>query len=413
MKIVKLSATQFDKFAETHRYRNYFQSSMYANVMIKFGYRTKYLGFVNDQNKLIGATLILYKQVFMGNKLAYAPRGILFNYEEMEKVKDLTEKLKKVLGRQNFMFLRIDPYIPITIRDSEGNIMNFNSKANAITENLKNAGFTYKGKNLYFETEKPRWEALVILQRDIREIFAKTDKRTRNKIRKAKHNGIEIIKRTAKDITTLYRFIEKKEKKPLSYYKTICESFENNVDIYYAKINTEAFLINSRRSYEKEIEYNESLAQRVQDMSQTEKDRNDYLNKKMESDKLITAYKNYLIKATELLKTNPDGIIIAGAMILKYDNAAYLFTEGANAEFEHLNPNYLIKWQAITDYNNEGLKYLNLDGIVGDFENQTEYSELNESKLGFNTTVTEYIGEFDIILNKFAYNWYMKMNKNK
>ena len=413
MKIVKLSATQFDKFAETHRYRNYFQSSMYANVMIKFGYRTKYLGFVNDQNKLIGATLILYKQVFMGNKLAYAPRGILFNYEEMEKVKDLTEKLKKVLGRQNFMFLRIDPYIPITIRDSEGNIMNFNSKANAITENLKNAGFTYKGKNLYFETEKPRWEALVILQRDIREIFAKTDKRTRNKIRKAKNNGIEIIKRTAKDITTLYRFIEKKEKKPLSYYKTICESFENNVDIYYAKINTEAFLINSRRSYEKEIEYNESLAQRVQDMSQTEKDRNDYLNKKMESDKLITAYKNYLIKATELLKTNPDGIIIAGAMILKYDNAAYLFTEGANAEFEHLNPNYLIKWQAITDYNNEGLKYLNLDGIVGDFENQTEYSELNESKLGFNTTVTEYIGEFDIILNKFAYNWYMKINKNK
>lgn len=413
MKIVKLSATQFDKFAETHRYRNYFQSSMYANVMIKFGYRTKYLGFVNDQNKLIGATLILYKQVFMGNKLAYAPRGILFNYEEMEKVKDLTEKLKKVLGRQNFMFLRIDPYIPITVRDSEGNIMNFNSKANAITENLKNAGFTYKGKNLYFETEKPRWEALVILQRDIREIFAKTDKRTRNKIRKAKNNGIEIIKRTAKDITTLYRFIEKKEKKPLSYYKTICESFENNVDIYYAKINTEAFLINSRRSYEKEIEYNESLAQRVQDMSQTEKDRNDYLNKKMESDKLITAYKNYLIKATELLKTNPDGIIIAGAMILKYDNAAYLFTEGANAEFEHLNPNYLIKWQAITDYNNEGLKYLNLDGIVGDFENQTEYSELNESKLGFNTTVTEYIGEFDIILNKFAYNWYMKINKNK
>ena len=413
MKIVKLSATQFDKFAETHRYRNYFQSSMYANVMIKFGYRTKYLGFVNDQNKLIGATLILYKQVFMGNKLAYAPRGILFNYEEMEKVKDLTEKLKKVLGRQNFMFLRIDPYIPITIRDSEGNIMNFNSKANAITENLKNAGFTYKGKNLYFETEKPRWEALVILQRDIREIFAKTDKRTRNKIRKAKNNGIEIIKRTAKDITTLYRFIEKKEKKPLSYYKTICESFENNVDIYYAKINTEAFLINSRRSYEKEIEYNESLAQRVQDMSQTEKDRNDYLNKKMESDKLITAYKNYLIKATELLKTNPDGIIIAGAMILKYDNAAYLFTEGANAEFEHLNPNYLIKWQAITDYNNEGLKYLNLDGIVGDFENQTEYSELNESKLGFNTTVTEYIGKFDIILNKFAYNWYMKINKNK
>ena len=51
--------------------------------------------------------------------------------------------------------------------------MNFNNKGNTIIENLKKAGFKYKGKTLYFETEKPRWEALVVLQRDIREIFAK------------------------------------------------------------------------------------------------------------------------------------------------------------------------------------------------------------------------------------------------
>lgn len=413
MKIVKLSATQFDKFAEKHRYRNYFQSSMYANVMVKFGYHTKFLGFVNDQNNLIGATLIIYKQVFMGNKIAYAPRGILFNYEERENVNELAEKLRKVLGKQGFMILRIDPYIPITIRDSEGNIMNFNNKVNEITENLKNSGFTYKGKNLYFETEKPRWEALVILQRDIREIFAKVDKKTRNKIRKAKNNGVEIIREKDTNIKDLYSFIEKKENKPISYYKTICKNFKNNIDIYYAKINTEDFLINSRRNYEKELEYNESLAERIQTTSPTEKDRNIYLNKKMESDKLITTYKSNLLKATELLKNKPDGIIIAGAMILKYDNAAYLFTEGSDDKYGNLNPNYLIKWQAITDYNNEGLKYFNLDGIVGDFENQNEYSGLNESKLGFNATVTEYIGEFDIILNKFAYNWYMKMNKNK
>ena len=413
MKIVKLSASQFDKFAETHRYRNYFQSSMYANVMVKFGYHTKFIGFVNDQNNLIGATLIIYKQVFMGNKIAYAPRGFLFNYEEKERVNELAEKLKKVLGKQGFMILRIDPYIPITIRDSEGNIMNFNNKVNEITENLKNSGFTYKGKTLYFETEKPRWEALIILQRDIREIFAKIDKKTRNKIRKAKNNGIEIVREKDTNIKDLYRFIEKKENKPISYYKTICKNFEDSIDIYYAKINTENFLINSRRNYEKEIEYNESLTEKIQATSQTEKDKSIYLNKKMESDKLITTYKNNLLKATELLKTNPDGIIIAGAMILKYDNAAYLFTEGGDEKYSHLNPNYLIKWQAITDYNNEGLKYFNLDGIVGDFENQNEYSGLNESKLGFNATVTEYIGEFDIILNKFAYNWYMKMNKNK
>ncbi len=413
MKIVKLSSSQFDKFASSHRYRNYYQSSNYAYVMNKFGYHVQFLGFVNDSNKLVGATLIIYKEVFMSNKIAYAPRGILYNYENGENLKELVELLKKVLGKQGFMLLRIDPYIPLTIRDNEGNIMNFNNKGNAIIQNLKNAGFEYKGKTLFFETEKPRWEALILLQRDLRELFAKLDKRTRNKIRRASNSGIEVVKDVKNNVENLYRFVGKKEKKPISYYKQIVERFGDNVEIYYAKLNTETFLINSRRNYEKEIEYNDGLAEKVQDMSLEPKERNQYLNKKMESDKLITTYKNSLLAATELLKTNPEGIVIAGALIIKYDNAAYIFTEGMDDEYNYLNPNYLVKWQLINDYNNEGLKYINLNGIVGEFEKENEYSGLNEAKLGYNSTITEYIGEFDIVLNNFAYNWYKKMNKNK
>ena len=413
MKIVKLSSSQFDKFASTHRYRNYFQTSQYANVMIKFGYHAQFLGIVNDENKLIGATLILYKEVFMGNKIAYAPRGILFNYEDADNVKEMTQKLKKVLGKQGFMLLRIDPCIPLTIRDFEGNIMNFNNKGNSIIDNLQKSGFKYKGKTLFFETEKPRWEALVLLQRDIREIFAKVDKRTRNKIRKATNSGVEIIKDEEKDVTELYNYIGKKEKKPLNYYKTLIDKFESKIEIYYAKINTETFLINSRRNYEKEVEYNESLAEKIQDMNLDPKERNNYITKKMESDKLITSYKSHLLKSTDLLKSNPDGLTIGGAIVIKYDNAAYIISEGIDEEYGYLNAGYLIKWKLINDYNNQGFKYVNLNGIVGDFENQNEFSGLNESKLGFNATITEYIGEFDIVLNSFAYNWYTKMNKDK
>ena len=39
----------------------------------------------------------------------------------------------------------------------------------------------------------------------------------------------------------------------------------------------------------------------------------------MQSDKLINTYKNTLIKATDMLKKYPKGIIIAGAMVIKYD----------------------------------------------------------------------------------------------
>lgn len=411
MKIVKLSAEQFDKYSSQHRYRNFYQTSMYANVMVKFGYHAQFLGIASDDNKLLGATLIIYKEAFMGNKIAYAPRGILFDYEDFENTKELVKVIKKTLSKQGIMFLRMDPYIPLTIRDNEGNIMNFNNKANEIIENLTKAGFKYKGKTLYFETEKPRWEALILLQRDIRDIFNKIDKRTRNKLNKATKSGIEVVKDENKDINDLYKFVSKKEKKPLNYFKSICNNFENNIDIYYAKINTETYLINSRRSYEKEIEFNEQLAEKIQDMSLDIKDRETYLNKKMESDKLITVYKNNLLKATDLLKNNPDGIAIGAAMIIRYDNAAYLFTEGIDEEYGNLNASTLLKWKLIEDYNNQGLKYINLNGIVGDFENQNEYSGLNESKLGFNSIITEYAGEFDIVLNNLMYNWYQKTNK--
>ena len=386
---------------------------MYGNVIVKFGYHAQYLGIVNDENKLIGATLIIYKEVFMGNKMAYAPRGILFNYEDAASVKEMASKLKKTLGKQGFMLLRIDPYIPLTIRDSDGNIMNFNNQGNAIVDNLIKAGFSYRGKTLFFETEKPRWEALVILQRDIREIFAKLDKRTRNKIRRATNSGLIVEKDQNKDVNALYNFVGHKDHKPISYYKEICNKFESNVEIYYAKLDTESFLINSRRNYEKELDYNATLSEKIQNMSIDDRDRENYLNKKMESDKLITAYKSNLLSATDLLRSNPSGLVVAGAMVIKYDNAAFLITEGTDDQYGSLNAISLIKWQLINDYNSQGLKYINLNGIVGDFENKNEYSGLNESKLGFNSTITEYIGEFDIVLNNFSYNLYKKTNKNK
>ena len=415
MKIVKLSAAQFDRFASNHRYRNYYQTSMYGMVMSKFGYRSQFLGIINEYNKLVGATLIIYKEVWRKNKIAYAPRGILYNYEEPEQLEELVDLLKQTLGKQGFMLLRIDPFIPLTIRDAEGNIVNYNEKGNEIIRNLESVDFDYLGKNLYFETEKPRWEALVMLQRDIRDIFARIDKRTRNKIRKAKSNGLVVVKDETKNVNKLFQYVGKKERKPLAFYREMVNNFGDNIDIYYAKIKTENYVINSRRNYEKEQEYNDSLAERIQDLDLDPKERDNYLNKKMESDKLITAYKNNLLKATELLKQRPDGIIVAGAMVIKYDNAAYIFTEGVDPSYSTINAGALIKWQLIEDYNELGFKYINLNAIVGDFENKNPkrnpYIGLNESKLGYNTTVTEYIGEFDIILNSFAYNLYKKINK--
>ena len=413
MKIVNLSAEQFDIFADKHKYKNYYQSSDYANLIKQFGYHTQFLGISNDDNQLIGATLIIYKEIFMKNKIGYAPRGILFDYEDLDELKQMVELLKKTLNKGKFMLFRIDPYIPLSIRNSTGEILNINQSAETIIKNLQEVGFKYKGENLFFEAEKPRWEALVVLKQDIRDIFATFDKRTRNKIRRAANLGIEIVKDKNNDITELYNFIKDKDHKTIDFYKELVSCFGDKVDVYYAKINTETFIINSRKSYEKELERNEKLTSIVQDGAINETEKEDYISKKMESDELVTSYKDNMVLATRLLREYPDGLKIAGSLVIRYDNAAFIFIDGIDEKYKSLNANYLMRWKMIEDYNDEDLKYLNLNAVVGDFTNKNKYSGLNEMKLGYNSTVTEYIGEFDIIINNFSYNLYKNLNKKK
>ena len=413
MKIVTISPEQFDRYAKMHRYRNYYQTSIYGNTMRKFGFNVHFLGITDDSNKLIGASLIIYREVFMGHKIAYAPRGILFNYDNPNQLKELAEKLKKILGKQGFMLLKIDPYIPSTIRDHEGNIMNFNNQVNLIMANLEQAGFIHQGRTLFFEGEKPRWEALVLLNKDIRSIFNSFDKRTRHKIRKAANSGIECYKDPSKNINVLYQFIKRKSPKPIEFYRELISNYGDNAEVYYARLNTEVYVINSRRAYEREMEKNDQIAEKIQNIDITPQVKNALLNKKMESDKLLNTYKNNMVQATNLLKEYPKGIIVAGAITIKYDNSAFLYMDGFDTKYSNLNPSYLLKWRMIDDYNKQHLKYFNLNAIVGEFERKNKYSGLNEMKLGFNSIVTEYIGEFDIILNNFTYSLYKSFNKNK
>ena len=412
MKIITLNEKEFDKFANKHQYRSYYQTSNYGKVIQKHGYNTHYIGIVDDNDTLLGASLLLYKEVFMNYKIAYAPRGFLFDYTNLNNLVELTNRLKKLLSKQGYMLIKIDPYIPVNIRNKNGEIININKEANIILENLKSIGYKYLGPNLFFETEKPRFEAIITLNKDIKNIYHSFEKRIRHKIKNSIRNGVEIYKGKKEDLPLLYEFIKKKYDKPLEYYQHLYDSFAHNIDIYFAKLNTETFVITSRIQYERELEINNYLTNEIQ-KAPNDTNKKKIINQKIESDKLVNIYKKNLVWATKLLKENPQGLIIGGALNIIYDNVCYLIIEGFNQKFKTLNPNYLIKWKMINDYKNTNLKYINLNAVSGEFEKITKYSGLNEMKLGFNSLITEYIGEFEYVISPLPYNLYRNLNKDK
>jgi len=413
MKIITLQEEEFEIYANNHRYRNFYQSTAYGKLMEHFGFNIHYVGFIDEDENLLGASLFIYREAMMGSKFVYAPRGMLFDYSDQKLTKELADRIKRLLGKQNFMYLKIDPLIPCAIYDQKGEIINYNENINDIAESLKKAGFNHHGKNKFFETMKPRFEAITTLNQSNQEVYKKFNKQTRNKIQKAIRCGVELVEIEDDDLTQFFSFIKRKHTKSLEYYKEIKKHFKDQFKIYYAKLNTERFVLYTKNAYEKELEINEKYNNQIQNPKQNSNSLRKILNKKMESDKLLNSHKRNLVWATNLLKQYPNDIIIGAISIMEYDNAAYLFIEGYDTRFKTLNPTYFLKWEMIKLYKQKNFKYFNLNAVTGEWEDIHKYSGLNEMKLGFNSVITEYIGEYDLIINPITYNVYLKTTKDE
>lgn len=413
MKIITLSEDKFTDFTNNHRYRSFYQTVNYAKVMKAEGYDYHLLGFINNSNELIGATMILFKKVFLNYKMAYAPFGFLIDYSNSDLVEELTNKLKKLLIKQKYIYLKINPRIHCSERDKKGNITAYNPEVNDILEILQKNGYIHYGFNNYFENQKPRWNALIKLTASNDNLYKNFNKQIKNKISKAKRCGVEVIEGTSEDLNTLFEFIKRKHNRSLKYYKNILKEYKDDAKIYLAKINTRSYIIQQKEAYEKEVIINEQYNQKLQELSRKGRNITNIINKKMESDKRLSNYQTNLVQATALFSKYPEGITIGGLLTIKYQNEMNLIIEGFNKKYNYFNPNYLLKWELIKKFNEEELSYFNLNGIVGEFKEKNKYSGLNEMKLGYNATAIEYIGEFDLIINKTVYNIYKKRLEKK
>lgn len=410
MKIVTLDETTYNDYATNHKYANFYQTVEYANVMRRFGFNTHYIGFRDDNNALVGASLILYKNFGMSYKYAYAPRGFLIDYTDKELVKEIAIGLKRLLSKQRFIFLKIDPPVIMHELNSDGKVIYANKYAELIIGTLKSNGFAHLGFNNLFETMKPRSNAFVKLTPNYQELFESLDKKVRNRIRRAEKMGVEIIKHDENnlDVTKIFEFIKNKHNRSKEYYQELYRIFsrKNMIDIYYSKIDTKNFIIRSQEAYNNELMLNDKLKELIQAPDAKEKEKRKIINMKMESDKALNNFKNNIILATRLSKEYPEGLIIGGCIIIKYKNGVNLLIDGFNKEFSQFNSNYLMKWEIIKEYSQKGYQYMNLNGVTGDFVTNTsqKYSGMNDIKLGYNSTVIQYIGEFDLVINPTIYN---------
>lgn len=404
MQIIELTKEDFDNFAFNHINHNFYQTSQYGSLMNKHGFFDLYVGLLDDNHNIIGASLILVEEKTGPLKYGYAPRGFLIDYKDTDLIMNFTKLLRSYLSRLGFVCVKIDPPIIHIERDNEGNIIHGGINNEGLITFLKRCGYEHTGFNLYFENLKPRWNAITKLDIQSEKVFNGFSKQMRNKIRKSYRKGVTIYKGTRDDLKLFYSFISKKHTRKLNYYLDYYEIFSKKdmFELFFAKINPTVFIKTSKRLYEKELEKNNELVELIK-TSNNPNAKSNYVNKKINSDRLLAIFKKDVANATNLHRTYPNGVVIATSAVIKYNKEIFFLIDGYDPKFKSFSGNHLMKWAIINEFSKKGYLYAHHNAITGDFNKGSPYYGLFTFKKGFNSKVTEYIGEFDMIVNRQAY----------
>ena len=393
MYIRELTVPEFEEFASNNPYNNYHQTLNYALLKAENDYEYEIIGFCDSEN-IYAAAIVLVK-ILDGYLYAYIPEGFLIDYNDEKLLQDFTNALYKYYKKEDIVFIKINPPIIIAQIDAKTHKKQ-NTNQYKVINYLERCGYTKLEDNIYFEAMLPRINAIVNLDDFSLENLSKN---TKNKIRKGVRKGLTFEKGDINQMGILHEFTKRKIKRNNYYFDDYYNIFQRThaVDYFLVSIDYEKYTLNSQSAYEKELKKNEKLNDKVKIKPGT---RN--INTKMNSDKTLLAYKNDIAIASKYLNTTGKKYI-AGALVIKHDDTATILISGYDKTYKDFAPNYFLYYEILKYYQNE-FKYMDLNGITGDFSKENKYYGLNQFKLGFKPNIYEYIGEFDLIINHRIYN---------
>ena len=410
MYIKELTINEFNKFSDSFPNVSIYQTSEYGIVMSNEGFSSLYIGLIDDNENITGAALLLTENN-KGLKYAYSPNGFLIDYNNYDLVNNFTKELKKFLKKRKIVAVRFNPMIIKNSIDYKNNNMNGNMYFDDILKNLIKEKYKHFGFNNFFESIKPRYNAVINLNDNLNKIFNNISENTRKIIEEADNQGIKIIKGTINTLDYLYDEVKDKYGREKKYYENMLNVFsaKDMIDYYYAKLDTDEYLV----YVQKKINDQAKLCVKINDeiFKNRKNDNTELIDKKIFEENKLNDYKNELVYATALLKNRPDGVILASMLIGKYKNEVTILCNGINKEFKQFNAKHLMVWKFIEKYHNEKYKVFNLGGMTNPILRDERYYESNEFKLSFNSRCIEYLGDLEFVASGTLYTIY-KNNKS-
>ena len=389
MKFEILSENEYNNFLSGHEQENFLNSPNIGKIRKLDGWDYVFLGVKDQDNEIIGATMLLSRKEFLNKKEFYAIRGFILDYNNFDLLAFFTENIKKYIKENNGFILRIDPYIIKQERDINGDIVP-NGKNNLLAiDNLLKLEFKEHS------AEQSKWMFELNTQdKTIDELLKDMKANTRNCINRTFKNGINIRELDYDDLPLFYKITsdtsERKgfKNKTLEYYQDMYNFFKpnNQVKFLVAELNTK----NYKENLDNQLITEENILKGI---------KNNNSGKYKEQSIKVDSVKKNIKEASDLIKKG-ETIILSAAMFIMYGNEVVYFSSGNYQEYFNFFAQYRIQYEMIKYATENHFKVYNFYGISGNFDTKDDRFGVYEFKKGFGGFVVELIGEYKLDINK-------------
>lgn len=385
--VEQVDPKEHDAFIAAHPLCNLLQTSDWAKV--KDNWDHAIVG-VRAGEQLVASALVLIKQLPLHFTMMYVPRGPVMDYHNKELTVVFLQGLQRWAKRYHCLFIKMDPgihYRDYLIEEQETAEVHTGMKE--ILENLRAAGAIHQGFTTYIkESIQPRYQANVYACEDF---DASLPRHTRRLIKDALKRNVEAVRvgeERLDEFADVVALTEKRKHVSLrnrEYFHQLMEIYQEDCYLFLAEVDVRAML---EGLYEQRRENDAQLAQ-LKEGAPKKKRRLEDIHRSLARD---------IAEFEEIVREYPQRTVIAGVLSIKVGDTLEMLYAGMNERFKKFMPQYYLYTEIMKYAFANGCRYANMGGVEGDLQDG-----LTKFKANFHPHINEFIGEFDLPVNRVLY----------
>ncbi len=394
---INTDKTLFDEFVKNHPTKSHFmQSVAWGELCEKTKAQKPYhISLKDDYGNIKAAALVLVCKPRFFPSFLYCPRGFVMDFEDTELLNEFVKNIYEFAKTKRAMSLTIDPDIERWDIGKDGKPKDKKAKQTPVHENLLSLGFIHSGYNLGFENKLPRFTFRIDLEKEESEIKKAVSKSAMKDIKKGEAYPSTVSISQGNNGDDFYRLMQKTGTRD----KFFCYSNEYYKSFYevLSKHGMAKMFIGS--VYPKEIV--KMLAKKLEQTTQSLENED-----KPDVAAALLATKNRLerefLKYRQRLQNYPESYVAAAQIVVEYGGHTWAVHGGSDDEFFETFINKRVYIEKILDSKRSGNVWFDQFGTIGDPENH-KLKQLHKFKQNFGGRYIEFIGEYDLPINKMAY----------